>query len=465
MKNKTCDFDVLRKNIIDIFSAGLKGADPGEAIKKHLTLENNTLVAGSLKLDLSEFENIRVIGAGKAGAAMALEIEHIFNPRISIGSINVKYDHTENLETIELVQAGHPVPDENGKKGAKRLLEIAESADEKTLILCLISGGGSALAPLPCHGISLAEKQETTRILLSCGASIHDINTIRKHLSLIKGGGVARAAYPATIISLILSDVVGDDLDIIASGPTVPDTGTFADCKRIIEAYHIADDLPENVIKHIEKGCAGTVPETSKPDAPYFKKVYNQIIGNNLNSLVQARAMAESLGYNTLILSSMIEGETRDIAKMHAAIAKQAQETGDPVPLPACIISGGETTVTLEKHGLGGRNQEFVLAAAIEISRLSNMVVLSAGTDGTDGPTDAAGAIADTRTVKKAIDLNLSPEKFLCEHDSYHFFQQLDDLVITGPTNTNVMDLRVFLVTEKSGPGKNQGIHPASPGF
>jgi glycerate 2-kinase len=244
---------------------------------------------------------------------------------------------------------------------------------------------------------------------------------------------------------LILSDVVGDDLDIIASGLTVPDTGTFEDCKNIIESYNISLKLPQKILNHINKGCNGEIPETPKPGEPCFKRVTNLIIGNNFNTLIHARDKAQSLGYNTIILSSLIEGETREIAKMHAALAKEALKTGNPVPLPACIISGGETTVTMNNHGLGGRNQEFVLASAIEIAG-EDMVVLSIGTDGTDGPTDAAGAIADGNTLEKAQNLGISAKKFLTAHDSYNFFNKLDDLIITGPTNTNVMDLRIFLM-------------------
>jgi len=253
-QEKYCDLLDLRKDAKDIFHAGLLSADPAIAIQRHLKLCENTLIVADTTFDLAEFEEILVIGAGKACAAMAKELENILGSRITRGSINVKYDHIASLETIELVEAGHPIPDENGRIGAEKLFDLAKNAHEKTLILCLISGGGSALSPLPCSGISLAEKQETTKILLACGARIHEINTIRKHLSLIKGGGLAKTAFPATIISLILSDVVGDDLDIIASGLTVPDTGTFEDCKNIIDSYNIALKLPKNVLNHIEKG-------------------------------------------------------------------------------------------------------------------------------------------------------------------------------------------------------------------
>jgi len=445
-QKKSGDLSALRKDAREIFNSGLLSADPAIAIKRGLTLSQNWLTVGDTPYDLAEFEEILVIGAGKACAAMAKELEAILGSRITRGSIIVKYDHTADLKTIKLIEAGHPIPDENGVKGAATLFEMARTAHEKTLVFCLISGGGSALSPLPCDGISLSEKQATTKVLLACGARIHEINTMRKHLSLIKGGGLAKAAFPATIVSLILSDVVGDDLDTIASGLTVPDTGTFEACKEIIASYDIASKLPRNVLNHINQGCAGKIPETPKPGDPCFKRVKNLIIGNNFNALVKAKEKAQSLGYNTLILSSLIEGETTQIAKMHAAMAREIAKTGNPIPLPACIISGGETIVTMDHHGLGGRNQEFVLASAIEIAGQDNIVVLSVGTDGTDGPTDAAGAIADGNTLENARSLGISAKKYLTAHDSYHFFEQLDDLVITGPTNTNVMDLRLFLI-------------------
>ncbi len=281
---------------------------------------------------------------------------------------------------------------------------------------------------------------------MSCGATIHEINTIRKHLSRVKGGQLANAAYPATIVSLLLSDVVGDDLDVIGSGPTVPDSSTYFDCLEIVSKYQIKKRLPPAVIKHIEAGTSGKIPETPKQGDKVFNKTINLVIGSNIEAITAAKSCAENLGYNTLILSSMIEGETRDVARVHAAMAKEVLKTGNPLPKPACILSGGETTVTLTGKGLGGRNQEFVLAAAIEIDAHETIVVLSAGTDGNDGPTDAAGAVADTYTLGKAAGLNLNPRSFLSNNDSFHFFEKLGDLFVTGPTNTNVMDLRIMLI-------------------
>ena len=300
--------------------------------------------------------------------------------------------------------------------------------------------------PLPVDGITLADKQETTKLMLACGATIHEINTIRKHLSLIKGGGLARAAYPATLITLILSDVIGDDLDSIASGPCVPDPRTFEACGAILKKYAIEEQVPASVWRHIAAGIAGKVPETPKPGQKIFLKTRNVIVGSNFNALLAAKSMAERLGYNTLWISSMLEGETRDLAINHMAIARDIRLHDLPVRRPACLLSGGETTVRLRGTGKGGRNQEFVLAAALKSAGFDRLMILSAGTDGSDGPTDAAGAFADETTQTRAAAAGLDPRRYLEDNDSYHFFEALGDLFKTGPTNTNVMDLRIILV-------------------
>jgi hydroxypyruvate reductase len=300
--------------------------------------------------------------------------------------------------------------------------------------------------PLPRAGITLEDKQETTRALLACGATIHEINTIRKHLSAIKGGGLAKAVYPATLVTLILSDVVGDDLDSIASGPCVPDSSSFADCQAILTKYSIGDDIPATVLLHIESGLAGNIPETPKAGEIFFKKTQNVIVASNFDALLKAKEKAIELGYNTLLLSSMIEGETRMVAANHIAIAREIQSHSQPFPQPACILSGGETTVKIKGTGKGGRNQEFTLAAAIKMAGMENVTVLCAGTDGSDGPTDAAGALADENTADRAKTAGLDPQQYLENNDSYNFFDRLNDLYKTGPTNTNVMDLRIILV-------------------
>lgn len=300
--------------------------------------------------------------------------------------------------------------------------------------------------PLPVDGVTLEDKQETTKVLLACGADIHEINAVRKHLSVIKGGGLARAVYPATLVTLILSDVVGDDLDSIASGPCVPDSRTFSDCKAIFRKYSIESEIPPTVLRHIESGISGIVPETPKVGQDFFKNTQNVIVARNFDALLEAKEKAHELGYTTLLLSSMIEGETGDVAMNHMAIGAEIELHGYPVKKPACLLSGGETTVTIKGAGKGGRNQEFVLAAALRMDGMKNAVVLSAGTDGSDGPTDAAGAFADNTTLERAALRGLDPQEHLRNNDSYNFFDKLGDLYKTGPTNTNVMDLRILLV-------------------
>ncbi len=436
----------MKKDAAIIFNYGLQAVEPGSAIKRCCKLIGDSLFVGNRTYHLPQYKNLYVIGAGKATAPMAAALENILEDRVSKGIITVKYDHLADLQRIHLIEAGHPLPDPNGEKGADAILNLAKKSGKDDLILCLISGGGSALLPLPSIGITLKNKQDTIKVLLSCGATIHEINTLRKHISKIKGGRLAQAAYPATIISLILSDVVGDDLDIIASGPTVPDSSSFADCMEILEQYQIKDEIPESISNHIESGISGKIPETPKTGDPAFERTQNLIIGSNIESLIAAKDKAEHLEYNVILLSSMIVGETRYAAQIHGAIAKEIIKTGNPLSPPACILSGGETTVTVSGNGLGGRNQEFALAAAIDISGHKEIVVLSGGTDGTDGPTDAAGAFSDTYTLERAKEMGLDPHHFLANNDAYHFFKKLDDLLITGPTNTNVMDLRILLI-------------------
>ncbi|MDA8135230.1 MAG: glycerate kinase [Desulfobacteraceae bacterium] len=436
----------MRQEVRDIFYEGLAAVDPETCIHQCCSIQGPILKIEGKTYHLDRFTKILVLGAGKAGASMAFALESVLGDRITAGLVIVKYGHVRPLNHITLAEAGHPVPDENGLRATKKLLDLAREADENTLILCLMSGGGSALMTLPTPGLSLQDKQETTQLLLDCGASIHEINTIRKHLSGIKGGRLAKAAAPAVLACLVLSDVVGDNLDIIASGPAVADPGTFGQCLDIIRARGLAPKLPPAVLGHLESGTRGQIPETPKKGDPAFEKVSHFLIANNSLALGAAQKKAEAMGYHTLVLPAPVEGEARDAATLHAALARQILAQGRPLNPPACILSGGETTVTLQGKGKGGRNQEFALASAIEIKGLEHVVVLSAGTDGTDGPTDAAGALADGTTAKRATRLGLVPEHFLLENNAYPFFEALSDLFKTGPTLTNVMDLHILLV-------------------
>jgi glycerate 2-kinase len=416
----------LRKAALQIFRAALKAADPAEAVHRHFTAPPTT------------FDRIFVVGAGKATGPMAQAVERILGKRLTGGFINVKHGHTVKLNRIEQNQCGHPVPDEAGVRGAQRIAAIARDATQRDLVICLISGGGSALMPLPAPPITLAEKQATTNLLLACGATIHEINAVRKHISAIKGGQLAALASPAHVLSLILSDVIGDDLDVIGSGPTSPDASTFSTARAVFDKYGIWSKVPRAVRMRLESGSKGEIPETPKS----LENAENRIIGSNRLALDVAAVKAKELGFKTLILSSSIDGETREVAGMHAAIAREMRQSGRPIKPPACVISGGETTVTLRGKGKGGRNQEFALAAAVGIAGLENVLVFSAGTDGSDGPTDAAGAQADGHTFQRG------PEALrrLANNDSYDFFEPLKDLVITGPTGTNVMDIHIILV-------------------
>ncbi|MGB6942215.1 MAG: glycerate kinase [Bryobacteraceae bacterium] len=420
----------LRRQALRIFQAALKAADPYQAVLRHL------------RVDPHPYRNVFVIGAGKASAQMARAVERLLGARIGGGEINVKDGHGAKLRRIQINECGHPVPDQRGLAGARRIAQIARQAGPDDLIICLISGGASALLPLPAPPITLAQKQKTTRLLLASGASIHEINCVRKHISRIKGGQLARLAYPATLLTLALSDVIGDDLDTIGSGPTVPDRSTFADARAIFEKYRIWKKLPSVVRERF----TSPPEETPKPGDKIFEKTRNVIVGSNALAVDAAASEARRLGFHTLVLSTFLEGEARHVARVHAAIAKEIRAAGRPLKAPACVISGGETTVTVRGKGLGGRNQEFALAAALDIAGLCDVVILSGGTDGTDGPTDAAGAIADGTTVARAEALGLDAPAFLTNNDSYHYFEALGDLIKTGPTGTNVADVQLVLV-------------------
>lgn len=445
-KEATTDAERRREDALAIFRAGLQGVEPIEAVKRYVRREGDLIVVDGERYSLADYRRIVLIGGGKAAAPMARAIEECLDDVALEGLISVKYGHLDSLQAVAIRQAGHPVPDEQGFLAAREMFSLAESADERTLVFCLLSGGGSALLPFPVAGVSLADKQETTRSLLACGATIHEINAIRKHLSVIKGGGLARAVYPGRLITLILSDVVGDDLDSIASGPCVADNSTFADCLEIIQRYSLEADIPSSVLDYLRMGARGKRPETPKEGDPFFAMVKNVIVGNNYNALLFAKTKAEELGYATLILSSMMEGDTRVVSGNHVAIGREILLHGHPVPGPACILTGGETTVRLTGAGKGGRNQEFALAALCRLREKETITIVSAGTDGSDGPTDAAGAIADSIALSRCMEKGLNASSYLAENDSYTFFDAVDSLIRTGPTNTNVMDIRIILV-------------------
>ncbi|MBN2124550.1 MAG: glycerate kinase [Deltaproteobacteria bacterium] len=441
----------MRSEAEALFRAAVDRVNPYEAVRRFVRLEGQRLILGSaevpeIDLDLDRFERVLLVGGGKATAPMAKAMEDLLGDRIEQGLINVKYGFGEPLRITRIVEAGHPLPDGNGVEGTREILALLEGAGEGDLVFSLISGGGSALLPLPAEGITLEEKQAVTRSLLECGASIDEINAIRKHISAVKGGQMARAAYPAATVNLMLSDVVGDGMDVIASGPFVPDRSSFVQAWDILEKYRLTD-VPASVRETLRGGVEERISETPKPGEPVFERVTNFIIGSNILALEAAAEAAENRGYRTLILSSMVEGETREVARVHAAIAKEVLRTGRPLAPPACIISGGETTVTIRGRGLGGRNQEFCLAVAMDIADLpARVVILSGGTDGNDGPTDAAGGVVDPLTIERGEDAGLRARDYLEDNDAYPFLEATGDLLVTGPTKTNVMDVRIVLV-------------------
>ncbi len=442
---------LLRDHAKAIFQAALAAVEPHAAVLRSLSKSNHLLRILSGKkvikrIDLRKIQRIFLVGAGKAAAPMAEAIEQVMGDRLSVGIVVVKIGHGLNLTKTSVLEASHPIPDEAGIAAARRIKALLATAQPDDLVLSVISGGGSALLALPADGLDLAAKQAVTQLLLGCGASIQEINAVRKHLSQVKGGHLALAAAPASVINLLLSDVVRDDLDTIASGPFVPDRSTFQDVASILHKYNLTKKIPAVVQRYIERGLQGKVPETPKPEDPAFRQVINLIVGSNYQALLAAAAAAKRRGYRPLILSSMITGETREVAKVHAALAKEVRASGHPVRAPACLISGGETTVTLKGNGHGGRNQEFALAAALELAGMSDVLLFSAGTDGSDGETDAAGAMADGNTCARALEAGMSPLRHLESNDAYPFFAKLGDLVMTGPTRTNVMDIHLLLV-------------------
>jgi hydroxypyruvate reductase len=372
---------------------------------------------------------------------MALALEGILGHRLTAGWINVKDGYTTPTRTVTIHEAGHPLPDDRAVAGSHEIASLVRQAGPRDLVFCLISGGGSALMTLPVEGINLQDMERLTQLLLRSGATINEINAIRKHLSQLKGGQLALLAQPAQVISLILSDVIGSPLDVIASGPTSPDPTTFTQAHEVLRKYDLMGEMSDNIVRRLEAGVQGRVPETAKADDEAFQRTWNLIVGSNEHAAQAALERASELNFNTLLLSTFVEGEAREVAKVMAAIAKEIARSGQPTPRPACIVAGGETTVTVRGQGLGGRNQELALAATPFITGLHDVVVIALGTDGTDGPTDAAGAVATGGTAQRAAQGGLSIDQHLADNDAYHFFQALGDLLITGPTNTNVNDL------------------------
>jgi hydroxypyruvate reductase len=421
-----------------IWQAALGASAVEPLLQRRLHVQGPRLIAGDRSWNLDELDRVIVLGCGKAGAAMARGLEALLGPRITEGFVVVKDGYTAATSRVRLAEAGHPIPDRRGQAAASRLLALAESAGQDDLVVFLVSGGGSALTPAPAPGISLEEKQAMTGLLLAAGATINEVNAVRKHVSRLKGGQLARAASPAPVLALILSDVIGDPLDVIASGPTVPDPTTFAEALDVLAGRGVRERVSGSIRSRLEAGRRGEVAETPKPGDPLFARVSNQIVGNNAIVVDAAAARARTLGYEAHVLTRQLQGEARQVAA-------DLVERGRRLSPPACLIAGGETTVTVRGRGRGGRCQEFALAAALAVHAEEELVVLAAGTDGTDGPTEAAGALIDGRSVLRGQAAGLDARRALDDNDSHHYLRASGDLLVTGPTNTNLLDLYLVL--------------------
>lgn len=433
-----------RKEAIDIFLAGVESVKPDNLLNRFISIRGNTLQIEEILFDLSSIKNIFIVGAGKASAAMAQTVESILGSRITAGHIITKYEHAVPLKFIETTEAGHPVPDENGIKGTENILTIVKKAEKDDLVICLISGGGSALLADVPEGCTIEDLKKVSSILLKTGANINEMNCIRKHLSGVKGGQLSRAAAPARVVSLILSDVIGDPLDVIASGPTAPDPSTFEEAFSIIRKYNIENELPVQINRVLQEGIEKKRQETLKDSDEILRLTNNLIIGTNLLALKTAKEMAESLGYESQIVTNKLEGDVTDVANYIFEIAKSVKEKKDNKKI--CLLFAGEPTVKVKGNGLGGRNQHLALIAARLLKDLPGITFLSGGTDGTDGPTDATGAVVDSFTSENSSNLLLDMEQYIANCDSYNFFKQEGGLIKTGPTQTNVMDLMIVLI-------------------
>ncbi len=439
----------LRAHAREILDAGLAAAAPGPAVRRALRLEGSRLrLDGDPRelLELGAFRRILAVGAGKAAATMGSAVEDLLGDRLEGGFLVTKDGHGLPLQRLTLAEAAHPIPDHRSVEAAGILSRLLDGCGDDTLILALISGGASALLARPAPGLTLEDKARTSALLLRSGADIAACNTVRKHLSAIKGGAAARRAAPATVLALLLSDVIGDPPAVIGSGPFAPDPGTFGDALRILDDGALLGRVPGAVRAHLEAGARGERPETPKPGDPCFDRVHSRVVASNRDSLAAARTAAEALGYAVVDLGGTQAGPVEALARRHLELARRIRAGTGPVGTPGCVLSGGEPTVEVRGDGRGGRNQHLALAAVAGIAGIPNALLLSAGTDGTDGPTDAAGALIDTATAARARAAGLDPAASLRAFDAYPFFEALGDLLITGPTGTNVMDLHLTLI-------------------
>ena len=432
-----------------LFEAGLEAVAPDKALLRHVCMDNQTLLAGERQYPCGPGRRVLIVGGGKGVAPMARALEALLGRRLAAGTVVTRYGHGIPLERITLLEAAHPVPDEAGRRAAESMLELVRTATADDLVIALFTGGASALTPAPVAGVSLEDLQEVTRLLLRSGATIHELNALRKHLSRFSGGQLARAAAPAEVLGLLVSDVSGDDLDVIASGPTAPDASTFEDCLGIVDRYGLRASFPGAALHHLLAGAAGQVPETPKQADPLFQKVCNRIVASNRQALEAVAAKARELGLAPCFSSQALAGEARTRAVTLLHEAQRLSQTLRSDDRPICLLAGGETTVTVRGGGQGGRNQEMALAASLELDRqpdLSRLCALFAGTDGIDGTTDAAGGFAFAGSAAAMRHNGVDPLALLDDNNSHAALAAAGDLLITGPTKTNVMDLAVVLI-------------------
>lgn len=432
----------MRQVLDKVLAVALAAVEPGQAVRNAVAFETDSIVVGEHRYHLGMYRRALIVGAGKASAPMAAAVEEILGGCIPVeGSVTVRYGHAAPTRDVTIREAGHPMPDQAGVNATRAIVRLLDGANADDLVLCVISGGGSALLTLPVNGLSLDDLRRTTDALLRCGATITDFNVVRKHLDQVKGGGLARLAAPAPVVALVLSDVVGNPLDAIASGPTVPDTSTWTDACGVFDRFNLWDAVPAVVGARLRSD----LPDTPKPGDPLFDRAQTVVVGSNLLACEAAAQEAERLGYRGLILTTFVEGEAREAGRVLAGLLREVVASGHPLSRPCCLIAGGETTVTLRGDGKGGRNQELALAAAFALRGVPSVLLASIGTDGNDGPTDAAGAWVDGETLARATERGLDAEGALRDNDSYTFFDALGQLIKTGPTNTNVNDLYVLL--------------------
>jgi hydroxypyruvate reductase len=440
------DLAQLRRAARQILDAAIAAGEAGRLTRRALVRDGARLHVGGRTFDLGGIRRVVVVGAGKASETMAAAAEVALDGIPVEGLVAVKDRMGKGPRHVRIAEAWHPIPDARGRAAGEEILRLAGDAGPDDLVLCLISGGGSALTPAPVRGISLAEKQAVTRLLLECGATINELNAVRKHLSRLKGGQLARAAHPAPVVALLLSDVIGDPLDVIASGPTAPDPTTFDDALAVLDRFGLRARVPPTVRAYLEAGARGEAEETPKPGDLALADVTNVVIGNNGLVVEAAVEEARRLGLAPCLLTRRLQGEAREVARVFAAVLDEIARSGSPVRRPACLIAGGETTVTVRGHGTGGRCQEFALALVPELAAMRDVVALAGGTDGSDGPTDAAGAVADPTTLDRARGRGLDVRRALAENDSHPFFAALGDVVVTGPTGSNLMDVYLGVV-------------------